>query len=69
MSKYILYKAEAVAGFRFALWDIALAHPPKSEFVEKVRIIKNLLFRQFIYVNLGILVELCKNRPFTCKSA
>ena len=42
-----------------------LAHPPKSEFVEKERKIKSLLFRQFIYVNLGILVALCKNLPFT----
>ena len=38
-----------------------------SEFVEKVRKIKNLLFRQFIYVNLGIAVAVCKNLPFTCK--
>ena len=69
MSKYILYKAEAVAGFRFALWDITLAHPPKSEFVEKARKIKNLLFRQFIYVNLRIAGEVCHNLPFTRKCA
>ena len=30
-----------------------LCAPPKSEFVEKVRKIKSLLFRHFIYVNLG----------------
>ena len=42
-----------------------LAHPPKSEFVEKVRKIKSLLFRHFIYVNLGILVEACQNLPFS----
>ena len=65
MSKYILYKAEAVAGFRFALWDITLAHPPKSEFVEKAGKNKSLLFRHCIYVNLGILAVVCQNLLFT----
>ena len=46
-----------------------LAHPPKSEFVEKERKIKSLLFRQFIYVNLGIAGEVFQNLPFTCKNA
>jgi len=40
-----------------------------SEFVENARSLKIRYFRQFIYVNLGILVEACKNLPFTCKSA
>ena len=35
------------------LWGQTLAFPPKSEFVEKARKIKNYPFRQFIYVNLG----------------
>ena len=46
-----------------------LAFPLKSEFVEKAEKIKRLLFRHFIYVNLGILVEVCQNLPFTCKNA
>ena len=37
----------------------------RSEFVEKKRKIKSLLFRHFIHVNLGILVEACQNLPFT----
>ena len=45
-----------------------LAFPPKSEFVENARSLKIRYFRHFIYVNLGILVELYKNRPFTCKT-
>ena len=40
-----------------------------SEFVEKERKIKSLLFRHFIYVNLGIAVEVYQNLPFTCKNA
>ena len=35
-----------------------------SEFVEKEREIKNPLFRQFIHVNLGILVEPYENILF-----
>ena len=35
-----------------------------SEFVESERKFKSLLFRHFIYVNLGILVDLCKNLFF-----
>ena len=31
----------------------------RSEFVEKAKKIKSLLFRHFIYVNLGIAVEVC----------
>ena len=58
-----------IPNFRFGRSDgMTLAYPQKSEFVEKDREIKSLLFRQFIYVNLGILVELCKNLPFTCKT-
>ena len=41
----------------------------RSEFVEKARGIKSLLFRQFIYVKLRITVEECKNLPFTPKYA
>ena len=40
-----------------------------SEFVEKARKIKSLLFRHFIYVNLGIAGEVCQNLPFTFKNA
>ena len=39
------------------------------EFVEKTGIINNPRFRHFIYVNLGIAVDRCKNLPFTCKNA
>ena len=46
-----------------------LAFPPKSEFVESERKLKSNRFRHFIYVNLGIPVEVCKNLPFTCKNA
>ena len=42
-----------------------LAFPPESEFVEKERKIKSLLFRQFIYVKLRTAVDRCKNLPFT----
>ena len=67
---YISHKPEAVYSFRFVhLGCYTLAHPPKSECVEKVRKIKSPLFRHFIYVNLGILVEVCKNLPFTPKYA
>ena len=41
----------------------------RSEFVEKEREIKNPLFRHFIYVNLGIAGEVCKNLPFAPKCA
>ena len=44
-----------------------LRTPPKSEFVEKERKIKNPLFRHFIYVNLRTAVEVCKNLLFTYK--
>ena len=37
-----------------------------SEFVEDKRKIKRLLFRQFIHVNLGILVEPYANLLFVC---
>ena len=68
--KYISHKPEATNSFRFVhLGYYTLAHPPKSEFVESARSLKIRYFRQFIYVNLGILVELCKNLPFTCKNA
>ena len=40
-----------------------------SEFVEKAGKNKSLLFRHCIYVNLGILVEVCQNLPFACKNA
>ena len=53
----------------FILKDQTLAHPLKLEFVEKERKLKSLLFRHFIYVNLGVLVEVCQNLPFTCKHA
>ena len=46
-----------------------LAHPLKLEFVEKERKLKSLLFRQFIYVNLGIAGKVCQNLPFACKNA
>jgi hypothetical protein len=46
-----------------------LAHPSKSEFVEKAKKMKSLLFRQFIYINLGIEGEVCKPPPFACKNA
>ena len=66
----ISHKPEAINSFRFVpLGYDTLAHPPESEFVEKERKIKSDRFRHFIYVNLGILVEVCKNLPFTCKSA
>ena len=39
-----------------------------SEFVEKVRKIKNLLFRHFIYVKLRIAVEVCQNLPLPAKA-
>ena len=42
-----------------------LRTPAKSEFVESERKFKSDRFRHFIYVNLGILVEVCKNLPFT----
>ena len=40
-----------------------------SEFVGNARSLKIRYFRQFIYVNLGIAVEVCKNLPFTKKNA
>ena len=46
-----------------------LAHPSKSEFVEKAEKIKRLFFRHFIYVNLRTAVEVCKNLHFTQKNA
>ena len=48
----------------FYITSKTLARPPKSEFVENARSLKIRLFRHFIYVNLGILVELCKNLLF-----
>ena len=53
----------------FILKDQTLAHPLKSEFVEKDREIKSDRFRQFIYVNLRTAVEARQNLPFTCKNA
>ena len=40
-----------------------------SEFVERAKNIKSLLFRQFIYANLRIAGEVCQNLSFTCKNA
>ena len=41
------------------LWVQTLAFPPKSEFVENARSLKIRSFRQFIYDNLRIAVEVC----------
>ena len=48
---------------------VLLAHPLKLEFVEVAGRIKSLLFRHFIYVNLGIPGDVCKSLPFPCKNA
>jgi len=67
----ISHKPEAINSFRFVPlgYDTLAFPPPKSEFVEKEREIKNPLFRHFIYVKLRIVGEMCQNLPFTCKNA
>jgi hypothetical protein len=66
----ISHKPEAINSFRFVpLGYDTLAHPPKSEFVEKERRIKSLLFRHIIYVTLRTTVAMCKNLPFTSRYA
>ena len=68
--KYISHKPEATNSFRFVhLGYYTLAHPPKSEFVESERKLKSNRFRHFIHVNLGIVVKVYQNLPFTCKNA
>ena len=52
-----------------AMWKEKPTVRYHSEFVEKEREIKNPIFRQFIYVNLRIAVEVCKNLLFTPKYA
>ena len=62
----ISHKPEAINSFRFVplVYD-TLAFPPESEFVESERKFESDRFRHFIYVNLGIAGEVCKNLPFT----
>ncbi len=56
----------ACCNLRFLIADkeAYLRPPPKSELVEKEWKIKSLLIRHFIYANLGILVEVCKEPTF-----
>ena len=65
----ISHKPEAINSFRFVpLGYDTLEFPPKSKFVEKENKMKSLLFRHFIYVNLGIAVEVCQNLLLAAKT-
>ena len=67
--KYVLRKPEAINSFRFVhLWYDTLAFPLESEFVEKAKKMKSLLFRQFIYVELRTASDVCQNLPFIRKN-
>ena len=54
-------EALIISGEKPTVWQI-------SEVVEKVRKIKSLLFRHFIHVNLGIVVKVYQNLPFSYKN-
>ena len=56
-------------GLRFLLWETKPTVRQISEFVENARSLKIRYFRHFIYVNLGIAVEVYQNLPFTPKYA
>ena len=60
-------RLRTTGGFRYLERKPAVRYG--SEFVERAKNIKSLLFRQFIYVKLRIVGEVCKNLLFTCKNA